>query len=91
MGRCPPQRLLARVRQRVAEGGHDVPARRILARYPRTLAHLGTAVRRADVAFLYDSQDVEPGTHRLVAWCQGARTQWQGTVRPQWAVRMLLS
>ncbi|HEY0200655.1 MAG TPA: zeta toxin family protein, partial [Burkholderiaceae bacterium] len=29
-----PQRLLARVRQRVGEGGHDVPAERILARYP---------------------------------------------------------
>ena len=59
-----PRRLLPRVRQRVAEGGHDVPVQRILDRYPRTLANLTTAVRRADVAFLYDSQDVEPGTHR---------------------------
>jgi len=31
-----PQRLLARVSQRVREGGHNVPASRILGRYPRT-------------------------------------------------------
>jgi predicted ABC-type ATPase len=35
-----PQRLLVRVRQRVQEGGHDVPADRILARYPRTIKNL---------------------------------------------------
>ena len=31
-----PRQLLGRV----AEGGHDVPPERILARYPRTLQHL---------------------------------------------------
>lgn len=35
-----PRQLLGRVAQRVAEGGHDVPPERILARYPRTLQHL---------------------------------------------------
>lgn len=35
-----PQHLLARVRQRVQEGGHHVPTRRILERYPRTMANL---------------------------------------------------
>ncbi len=84
-----PQRLLQRVLQRVAEGGHDVPARRILARYPRTLAHLETAVRRADLAFLYDSEDIEPGTHRLVAYCRGAQTQLQVPVPPRWARQVL--
>ncbi len=32
-----PQVLMARVRQRVKEGGHHVPSDRILARYPRTI------------------------------------------------------
>lgn len=84
-----PQHLLARVHQRVAEGGHDVPAQRILERYPRTLAHLQAAVRRADLALLYDSQVVETGTHRLVALCQGAQTQLQVAQLPQWAAQML--
>ena len=40
-----PERLLVRVTQRVLEGGHAVPAERILSRYPRTLAYLTQAVR----------------------------------------------
>jgi len=65
-----PQRLLARVSQRVREGGHNVPASRILERYPRTMAHLGQAVRSADLAFLYDAAEVKDGAHRLVALCE---------------------
>jgi len=66
-----PERLLARVAQRVTEGGHAVLPERILARYPRTLAHLTQAVRLADAAILYDSADVTPGTHTAVATCKG--------------------
>ena len=54
-----PQRLLTRVKQRVREGGHDVPADRILARYPRTLANLSKAVHLATVAYLYESREIE--------------------------------
>jgi predicted ABC-type ATPase len=80
-----PERLLARVAQRVAEGGHPVPAERILARYPRTLAHLTQAVRLADTAILYDSQDVTPGTHTAVAMCKGTWTKTLVQPVPQWA------
>ena len=84
-----PQRLVARVRQRVGEGGHDVPAQRILARYPRTLALLAQAVRRADIALLYDAADVEPGTQRLVALCRGPVTRILHQPLPQWAHTVL--
>jgi len=70
-----PERMLARVDQRVAEGGHPVPPERILARYPDTLAQLSHAVRMADAAVLYDSQDVKPGTHAAVAICKKDHTQ----------------
>lgn len=53
-----PQQLLGRVSQRVAEGGHDVPPDRILARYPRTLKHLESAIPLADLALLYDTSGV---------------------------------
>lgn len=62
-----PQRLLARVSKRVREGGHNVPAERILGRYPRTMANLKTAMRLADLAFVYDAAEVERGAHLLVA------------------------
>lgn len=89
VGLSDPQRLLERVRQRVGEGGHDVPAQRILARYPRTLTQLAVAVRRAHLALLYDSQEVAPGTHRLVAVCQGASTRRQVEPMPAWARTVL--
>ena len=69
-----PHRLLARVSQRVREGGHDVPAQRILERYPRTMANLKKAVRLADLAFVYDAAEVERGAHLLVAMCERERT-----------------
>lgn len=84
-----PQRLLARVAQRVAEGGHAVPAERILARYPRTLNNLTVAVRLADAAILYDSQAVVPGTHSAVAVCQRDHTQVKVNPLPEWAQRVL--
>jgi predicted ABC-type ATPase len=84
-----PERLLARVAQRVAEGGHTVPPERILARYPRTLAHLTQAVRMADAAILYDSADVTPGTHTAVATCKGDWTQELAQPLPDWARHVL--
>ena len=84
-----PQRLLARVGQRVREGGHNVPASRILERYPRTMAHLGQAVRIADLAFLYDAVEVEQGAHRLVALCEKAQTTVLVDELPRWAGAML--
>lgn len=84
-----PQRLLARVAGRVTEGGHAVPPDRILARYPRTLAHLAVAVRLADLAILYDSEAVSPGTHRAVAICRRGWTQEKVNEMPAWAQRVL--
>ena len=84
-----PQRLLARVSQRVREGGHNVPASRILERYPRTLAYLGQAVRIADLAFLYDAADVTQGAHNLVALCEKKQTTLMTDELPRWAATML--
>lgn len=84
-----PERLLERVAQRVTEGGHAVPPARILARYPRTLTHLAQAVRVADAAVLYDSQDVTPGTHTAVALCKKDWTQELVQPLPAWAQRLL--
>ena len=77
--------LLKRVANRVREGGHNVPAERILARYPRTLANLVIAVRRADAAILYDSQAVEAGTYKAVAICKADVTQALVSPLPKWA------
>ena len=46
---------VARVRQRVQEGGHDVPEHRTLERYGRSLDLLSSAVRASDRAYVFDS------------------------------------
>ena len=84
-----PQRLLARVSQRVREGGHNVPAQRILERYPRTMVNLKKAVRLADLAFVYDAAEVEQGAHLLVAMCERDTTTALVSAMPDWATTML--
>jgi predicted ABC-type ATPase len=87
-----PRQLLARVRQRVEEGGHDVPRERILARYPRTLKHLAQAVRLADLAMLYDTgHGGKDKVHRpvRVAVCRGQQTRRLVKNLPKWAELVL--
>jgi predicted ABC-type ATPase len=87
-----PQRLLARVHQRVSEGGHDVPAERILSRYPRTLDNLTQAVRMADLAMLYDTgATAKDGVNHpiRVAVCRGPNTRIFVETLPQWARQVL--
>jgi len=87
-----PQQLLGRVSQRVEEGGRPVPPERVLSRYPRTVRHLSVAVRRADLALLYDTsqppdQAFQPP--RLVARLRGGELVWQADPLPDWARRVL--
>lgn len=82
------------MRQRVREGGHDVPADRILARYPRTLENLSHAVRLADMAMLFDTGGI--GTDQVgrvvrVAVCRGVDTRLLVKTLPQWAKLVLAS
>ena len=84
-----PARLLERVAQRVREGGHPVPAERILARYPRTMAHLAQAVRLADVAYLFDAIEATHGGPRLVAMHTTSTSTALVEDMPAWAQHML--
>ena len=90
-----PERLLARVHQRVSEGGHSVPDQRILERYPRTLANLKIAVRQADMAMLYDNPgDVREKAERFagpvrIAVCRKENTRILHQPLPQWAQQVL--
>lgn len=52
-----PSLNVARVRQRVTLGGHDVPTDRIVSRYHRTLELLPRALRLATKAALFDNSD----------------------------------
>ena len=86
-----PRQLLSRVAQRVAEGGHDVPSERILARYPRTLRYLQDAIPLADLALLYDTSGVGrqgiSGPKLVARWRLGV-WHWQVPRPPSWAKKV---
>ena len=74
---------LGRVRQRVAQGGHDVPESSLIARFPRTLKNLAGAVRIVDEAFLFDNTLFD-APYRLVATYAEGRLAAQFPPLPRW-------
>lgn len=98
VGTDDPQTNIERVALRVAQGGHDVPEDRIVARWHRTMALLERAVRVADRAFVFDNSaagHVGRGP-RLVFWADRTRTEeiqpstQQYPPTPDWVRRYVL-
>lgn len=56
----------ARVMQRTAQGGHDVPDDKIASRFPRVLANVEKALTFVDHAFLFDNSSADE-PYRFVA------------------------
>lgn len=57
-----PELNVARVKQRVALGGHDIPTETILRRYEKTFGKLATAIRIAHQVIVYDNTEEELAT-----------------------------
>ncbi len=73
---------LARIRNRVLLGGHDVPEADVRRRYRRSLENLPTAIQRADHTILFDNSTEEG--YRLIAVLSPAENQWLHAP-PEWA------
>lgn len=73
-----------RVAQRVAHGGHDVPAERIASRYKRSLANLRAALPIVSLAKLYDNSSVDE-PYRLIATFESGQLTHRAPGRlPAW-------
>ena len=55
IGTDDPSINISRVAQRVRQGGHDVPTRKIVERYPKSIANLGRALPLVDRGYVYDN------------------------------------
>lgn len=77
---------LARVRERVARGGHDVPTPIILRRYDKSLENLQIAIRLADRCFVVDNMR---GRHRLLVTIDDGRIRHASRNLPRWATRLI--
>ena len=73
---------LARIRNRVLAGGHDVPERDVRRRYQRSFQSLLIATERADHTILFDNSTEEG--YRLIAVLGPSGSQWFEPA-PEWA------
>jgi predicted ABC-type ATPase len=71
---------LARVRERVARGGHDIPAPIIVRRYAKSLANLAAAIEIADRVFILDNTSAR---HRLLATIDNGQVRHQSPRMPE--------
>jgi predicted ABC-type ATPase len=74
---------IARVQQRVARGGHDIPDGKLRARFPRILKNLRVAVLRVERAVLFDNSSYDR-PYRLVVTYEGGRLTERYPPLPRW-------
>jgi predicted ABC-type ATPase len=72
-----------RVAMRVSQGGHDVPTERLVARYPRVLANLRSAIRELPHVWIFDNDDLTT-PFRFIAACESGRVAKLHRPIPEW-------
>ncbi|MDO3720158.1 AAA family ATPase [Marinobacter sp. chi1] len=75
---------LARISQRIREGGHSVPEDKVRTRIPRTLGHIQKVVPLCDELFLFDNSSAER-PYQLVAAYREHRWDREVSAAPAWA------
>jgi predicted ABC-type ATPase len=77
-----------RVAIRVAKGGHDVPTEKLVARFPRTLANLGAAIRELPCVLIFDNDDLRTHFRHVAVFMNGHGIQLNKPV-PSWLQPLL--
>jgi predicted ABC-type ATPase len=83
-----PELNAARVHQRVSEGGHTVPDKKIRSRIPRTMKNIATALPLIDEARLLDNSLFNSPFRQVAVIKQGSCTELMKPL-PDWAITML--
>jgi predicted ABC-type ATPase len=84
VGTSDPAINVARVRARVAEGGHDVPADKIEARYHRSVANLQRVLPIADRVYVFDNSREDQPAVRWVRTRDGQVAKVADGIMPEW-------
>lgn len=88
IGIAGPETSDQRVAMRVSQGGHDVPADKLVARFPRTLANLKAAIHTLPHVFVFDNEDLAR-PFRKVAVFEAGKPLFLATPTPRWLVPLL--
>jgi predicted ABC-type ATPase len=78
----------ARVKQRVAEGGHNVPTEKIHSRIPRTIKNIRTALSIVDEARILDNSSRDDPFRQIVVMRDG-NYEVKVDPLPKWAKDLL--
>lgn len=79
---------ISRVQIRVKEGGHDVPRRKIVDRYYRSLSNLVRAIRVTDRAFIFDNSGAK--ATEIAEVTEGKNIEIKNSNIPVWFKRYVL-
>jgi len=77
-----------RVAMRVSQGGHDVPAEKLIARFPRTLANLRTAIQELPHVWVFDNDDLRTPFCKVAVFERGRQVTLTEPV-PKWLQPLL--
>ena len=83
IGLSGPEISEQRVAMRVSQGGHHVPPEKLVARFPRTLANLKTALGELPHVLVFDNDDLAT-PFRVVALVENGRLIWTAYRLPKW-------
>ena len=83
IGNSSPKVSEQRVAMRVSQGGHAVPAQKLIKRYPRTLANLKIALRQLPHVRVYDNGDLRTPFRLVAIFENGIRLQLHWPI-PKW-------
>ena len=81
-----PDLSVARVRERVKEGGHSVPEDRIRQRYDRNSPLIRKAVLLSDVAHVFDNSRLNMPPERMLSFVRG-KLSFVYRQLPDWVLR----
>ena len=90
IGTAGPEVSEQRVAMRVSQGGHDVPAEKLVQRFPRILANLKAALRDLPNVWVFDNNDLRT-PYRLVAILESGRVVKLQRPVPKWLAPLLPS
>ena len=88
IGISGPEVSEERVAMRVSQGGHDVPAEKLVSRFPRTLANLKTAIRDLPHVWIFDNDDLRTPFRQAAVFENGQRVALNEPV-PEWLAPLL--
>lgn len=71
-----------RVAMRVSQGGHDVPSEKLIARFPRTLVNLRSALRELPEVRVYDNDDLRTPFRQVAVFKHGPAVNLNPPIPP---------